>query len=125
MKILNSLEQEAFDSVPNFNSWERKRFFDFPSGIIKLATTLKHPTNIVCFLATAGYFKATKKFFGSKFHKIDLLYIAKNQQISFDKVLPNTYDKQTASRHRYLILDFYGFKEFDLLTQCVIGEEIT
>lgn len=125
MKILNTLEQEAFDSPPNFNSWERKRFFDFPSGILKVANTLKTPTNIVCFLAATGYFKATKKFFGSKFHKIDLLYIAKKHQISFDGVLPNTYFKQTASRHRYLILDFYGFKEFDLLTECIIREEIT
>jgi len=114
MKILNSLEQEAFDSPPNFNSWERKHFFDFPSGILKLAATLKNPANTVYFLAMAGYFKATKKFFGFKFHKTDLLYIAKSQQTPFDEVLPNTYFKQTASRHRYLILDFYGFKEFDL-----------
>jgi hypothetical protein len=30
MKILNTVEQEAFDIPPVFNSVQRKRFFDFP-----------------------------------------------------------------------------------------------
>ena len=30
MNILNSLEQEAFESAPVFNSFQRKQYFDFP-----------------------------------------------------------------------------------------------
>jgi len=30
MKILNSQEREAFESPPNFNNAERKRFFSLP-----------------------------------------------------------------------------------------------
>jgi len=34
MKVLNALEQEAFESPPEFSSMERRRHFDFPSGIL-------------------------------------------------------------------------------------------
>lgn len=30
MKIFNSLEEEAFESPPEFNSAQRKRFFSMP-----------------------------------------------------------------------------------------------
>ena len=33
MKILNSIEQEAFELPPVLNSAERKRYFDFPAGV--------------------------------------------------------------------------------------------
>ena len=33
MKVLNSIEQEAFEFPPVFNSAERKRHFDFPVGV--------------------------------------------------------------------------------------------
>src|SRR5690349_19496802 len=31
MNILNAVEREAFDSLPVFNSFQRKQYFDFPS----------------------------------------------------------------------------------------------
>src|SRR5262249_29219140 len=33
MNILNTVEQEAFDSAPVFNSSQRKHYFDFPQAI--------------------------------------------------------------------------------------------
>ena len=30
MNILNAVEQEAFESAPVFNSFQRKQYFDFP-----------------------------------------------------------------------------------------------
>jgi hypothetical protein len=32
MNILNAVEQEAFESAPVFNSFQRKQYFDFPQG---------------------------------------------------------------------------------------------
>ena len=63
MKILNTVEQEAFDMPPVFNSVQRKRFFDFPLKIRRLAANLRTPINRLCFLLSCGYFKASKRFF--------------------------------------------------------------
>jgi hypothetical protein len=32
MNILNTVEQEAFESAPVFNSFQRKHYFDFPQA---------------------------------------------------------------------------------------------
>jgi hypothetical protein len=60
MKILNSVEREAFDAPPIFNSAERKRRFDFPAPLQEIATSLRTATNQVVFLLSCGYFKAPK-----------------------------------------------------------------
>jgi hypothetical protein len=44
MKILNALEQEAFESPPVFNSVQRKQHFDFPLALRHLAASLPTPT---------------------------------------------------------------------------------
>jgi hypothetical protein len=60
MKIFNPLEEEAFESPPVFNSAERKRFFLLPLMLKDSMLTLRTPTNKVCFLVAAGYFKAQR-----------------------------------------------------------------
>lgn len=45
MKILNTVEQEAFDSPPVFNSVQRKQHFDLPVAIQRTAASLRKPTN--------------------------------------------------------------------------------
>jgi hypothetical protein len=59
MKILNSVEREAFELPPVFNSAERRRHFDPPVAIEQIAAGLRTPTNQLCFLLSCGYFKAT------------------------------------------------------------------
>lgn len=125
MNIFNALEREAFDAPPVLTSAERKQYFDFPIGLLKLAATLRTPTNIVCFLTTAGYFRATRKFFAGSFSTTDLEYVAYEQQIAFSEVNPETYDKQTAGRHRRLIIEFFGFTELNLASESIIREEMT
>ena len=51
MKVLNSIEQEAFEFPPVFNSAERKRHFDFPVAIQQIAAELRTSTNQLCFLS--------------------------------------------------------------------------
>ena len=60
MKIFNTLEEEAFESPPVFNSAERKRFFALPLMLKDSIENLRTPTNKVCFLVTVGYFKALR-----------------------------------------------------------------
>ena len=69
MNILNTVEQEAFESAPAFNSFQRKQYFDFPQAIQQAAASLRTPANHLCFLLSCGYFKASKRFFPTRtFH---------------------------------------------------------
>jgi len=77
MKIFNSLEREAFESPPVFNSAERKRFFSSSLMLSNSVANLRTPTNKVCFLVAAGYFKARRKFFTRQFRPGDIEYIAR------------------------------------------------
>ena len=45
MKILNSIEQEAFELPPVLNSAERKRHFDFPVAILRITAELRTSAN--------------------------------------------------------------------------------
>ena len=114
MQVLNSVEQEAFDSAPIFNSVERREYFDFPVGIQQLAASLRTPTNRLCFLLSSGYFRARKQFFPSRsFHQRDIEYVAQQAGIVLDGVDVTSYDKQTSVRHQQQIVDFYGYRVFD------------
>jgi len=52
MKILNSVEQEEFDSPPVLNSVQRKKYFDLPVEVHQFAGTFRNPTNKVCLTCT-------------------------------------------------------------------------
>lgn len=93
MKIFNSLEQEAFDSPPMFNSAERKQFFSLPLILKDSMDTLRTPVNKVCFLVTAGYFKARHKFFARQFRQADIEYVANQIGASVDEICMEDYDK--------------------------------
>ena len=83
MKILNTIEQEAFDTPPLFNSVQRKRFFDFPVKIRQFAANLQTPITRLCFLLNCGYFKASRRFFFARtFHSRDIRYVAQHEAIS-------------------------------------------
>jgi hypothetical protein len=43
MNILNTVEQEAFEAAPVFNSFQRKQYFDFPPAIQQAAANLRPP----------------------------------------------------------------------------------
>lgn len=125
MRILNTSEQHIFDSPPLFNSVERKRFFSLPLTLNEAMNTLTTPTNKVCFLASAGYFKARHRFFARQFHQADIEFIAKQIGVNPDDVQPNTYNKVTYRRHQSLILNYFGFSSFDALVMAFTKTEIS
>jgi hypothetical protein len=60
MNVLNTVEREAFDSPPVFNSFQGKQYFDFPSKLRRIAASLCNPTHRLGLLLSEGYFKAAK-----------------------------------------------------------------
>ena len=125
MKILNAVEQEAFESPPMFNSVQRKQYFDLPGEIHHFAANLRTPTNKICFFLNCGYFKATKQFFPSRtLRQRDVEYAGTRIGISSDEIEIDKYDKQTFLRHQHFILEFYGFFAFSQKAQMFIVEEI-
>jgi Domain of unknown function (DUF4158) len=96
MKILNSIEQEAFELPPLLNSAERKRHFDFPVAILQIAAELRTAANQLCFLLSCGYFRATHRFYPVQtFRPRDISHVAERTGITIDAVRLADYDKQT------------------------------
>ncbi|MGH9438151.1 MAG: Tn3 family transposase, partial [Terriglobia bacterium] len=126
MNILNTVEQEAIESAPVFNSFQRKQHFEFPQVIQQAAASLRTPANQLCFLLSCGYFKASKRFFPTQtFHPQDVEYVTGRTELRLEEVKLDHYPKETSCRHRAFILNFYGFKLFRPHGCLLLAEEIT
>jgi hypothetical protein len=102
LKIFNSLERAAFESPPVFNGSERKRFFSLPLLLKESLVNLRTPTNQVCFLVAAGYFKARRKFFPRQFHPNDIAHVARQIGVDPVEIRVDAYSKESCARHRDL-----------------------
>ena len=91
MTIFNSLEQEAFESPPVFNNVERLNFFFAPLMFSDSMESMRTSTNKVCFIVTAGYFKARRKFFARQFHQADIEFVAGQIGVDAGAVILKTY----------------------------------
>ena len=110
MNILNTVEREAFESPPVFNSVQRKQYFDFPSELRRLAGELRAPTHQLGFLLSAGYFKAAKSFFPrSAFHRRDLEYVARQLGLEDPWFDFSDYNPRTRQLHEITIRNVLRF----------------
>ena len=103
MNIFNTLEQAAFESPPVFNNAERLNFFFAPLMFNDSMESMRTPTNKVCFIVMAGYFKARRKFFTRRFHPADIEFVAGQIGLDPSQVLLKAYSKVTYLRHQRLI----------------------
>lgn len=124
MKIFNTLEKEAFESPPVLNSAERKRYFSLPLMLKDSMVNLRTPTNKVCFLVAAGYFKARRKFFGCQFRQADIEYVANQVGVNSTEVRVETYSKETCARHQRVILSYFSCGPFDEAAKSITAREI-
>lgn len=124
MKIFNTLEENTFESPPVFNSAERKRFFSFPLMLEGSMATLRTPVNKVCFLVSAGYFKACRKFFARQFRRTDIEYVAWQIGVNPAEVAIESYSKETYARHQRAILGYFGCSPFDEPAKISTASEI-
>jgi len=124
MNILSAREQEAHDAPPQLSGDERKKYFSLPLGIKKLGESLRTPTNQVGFALACGYFRATKSFFPGHPHKRDLEYVCVQLQVPISAVHIEEYAKGTITRNRRLILEYFGFSDFDNAARKRLVKEI-
>jgi hypothetical protein len=124
MQILTPAEFNAFETPPAFSIVDRQRFFDLSPRFVHLLSSLRTPTNQICFVLALGYFRATKRFFARQFREADAEYVT--QQLG---MLPGMFDlrsyKETTARsHRNLILDYLGFQPFNTSARQYLVHEI-
>src|SRR3989442_11430533 len=124
ISILTTEEKKRFESPPVFSSRERKRYFRFPTEIIKIAEELRTPTTKVCFLAAYGYFKANNKFYNKQFHLTDLEFVARKLNIPEDNINTSEYQTRVYHEHKAKILSFVGATKFDREARKLIEKEI-
>ena len=125
MRILSLAEQEAFETPPDFNSIQRKQYFDFTKPILKIANGLRNPTNRIGFLLSCGYFKASKRFFAPQdFYTRDIECVAQGLEMSANDFIPEGYTETTRRRHLRTILDLYRFQKFEDKAKTFIQQEI-
>jgi len=124
MKIFNELEIKTFESPPDFNSVERKKFFTLPPRLQALCDGFRTPTNRLCFILMTGYFRARNKFFGKRFRPADLEFVAAGLGIKSKGIKLSAYDKRTSARHQQLILNFFGCRKFDEEARLMVSRKI-
>ena len=124
MNILNTVEREAFDSPPMFDSVERKHYFDFPTELRRLAGNLRtpiHPRVPV----ERRLFKAAKRFFPPRtFHHKDIEYVSRQlglMDLRFDFARHSARIRQL---HEIRIRRFYSFQIFDRTASRLLLQEI-
>ncbi|MDH5499441.1 MAG: Tn3 family transposase, partial [Nitrospira sp.] len=111
MEILSAVEREEFDAPPTFTLAQQQRYFEPSLELIRLIKRLQSSTNQVCLLISYGYFLATHRFFSPlQFRESDLRYVTDMLGVPFHEIVPTDYVKQTATRHRHLILKLCQFR---------------
>ncbi len=126
MKILNATEQEQFDKAPIFNSGERKKFFDVSSSLMDITRNLRKPTHQIGFVLACGYFKASKRFFTlTDYYPRDVEYVARKLDFKCEDFHIEEYLRSRIHYHRQIILDFYGFHNFDKNAEQFIKQEVS
>lgn len=125
MQILTTQEQTNFNKPPLLDHAQRKQFFDFPKKILDIAYGLRNATNQVGFLLLCGYFKAAKRFFLPKdFYEKDIWVAEKTLNYCTSTFIASDYKKESRSRHQRLILEYYGFQDFNKVAKSMLKDEI-
>lgn len=113
VKIISHKEAKQFDTPPEFNYEERKKFFHLAKWVIDLIGSFKTPANQVGFILQFGYFKAQKRFFSvTAFHQKDIEFVANQLGIHVQEIKIESYSTSTAHRHQAYILKNMGFTKF-------------
>jgi hypothetical protein len=85
---------------------------------------LRTPTNKVCFLVAAGYFKARRRFFGRQFRQTDIEYAALHVGVNQADVRIEAFSKETCARHQRVILNHFGCSPFNKAAKIIAANEI-
>ena len=114
IKILNKVDIKLFESAPQFNASERKKYFYSSDWINTTISDYDTGTNKVVFVLMFGYFQATKRFVPIKyFSKKDIEYVSNRLNIKRENINFSELDRRNVSRYRKVILGHIGYSAFD------------
>lgn len=114
LQSLNSTERKYFDSPPEFNSFQRKKFFRLCSWSKKILESIKIPTNKSCFILMYGYFKSTSQFYSTdKFHSKDINFVLNKFGLSLDDIDIQGFSARSFYHYKGIILKKLGFRNYD------------
>ena len=100
-------EKKSFNSPPQFNSLDRKKYFSFSTGILQIAERLTKSQNRIFFLVTYGYFKATHKFYNKQLQRKDIVYVAEKLGFTEETWSTAIYNLRSYSDHKKMILAYW------------------
>ena len=124
MKILKNEAKILFDNPPKFNSRERKYFFNLPHKLVIFYNSIKDESAKITFLIMSGYFYNNKKFFPTNtFSLQDIKYLCNKYCINIDKNEISS-SRNTVYRYKKIILNFYGYKQFNRDSILILQQEI-
>lgn len=118
LQSLNQVEKKSFDLPPEFNSFQRKKFFRVNSWSKKILEDIRTENTKVYFILLLGYFNATGQFYTSgKFHRNDIEFVCNQVNVNLSEISDNDIPKQTLHRYRSIIFEYTGFRKFDEISK--------
>jgi len=125
MRVLSTAEQESYEQPPQFDSRQRKHYFNLPVMLAGIAKDLRTPASQIGFVLNCGYFRAAKRFFSpNDFHARDVEYVARRLDVTPDAFNGQQYAARTRQRHEGLIVDALGLRRFDAAAEELVKQEI-
>jgi hypothetical protein len=95
----------------------------FSFSVWKTEVLNQYVENQIGFLVSCGYFRATRRFFGSAdFVPRDIAYVA--HQLGYPIPPSDSYPDRTRQRHQQIILGFHGFEPFNQHAKNILAVDI-
>ncbi len=112
MKILSAARSRVFDDIPKLSREEGIGFTALDVKTRKLTNQMRSDINKVGFLTQRAYFQAKGRFFNSsKFKPVHIRMAERSLGIK-NSIDISKYNPKTASHHRAIILEAYGWKPY-------------
>lgn len=114
LRILNTIEREAFEKPPVLNAAERRRAFDLPSSLRELAGTVGDPVQRIGLLVNAAYFASARRFFSPRdYRERDVVHAARLLRLAPELFEPDRYPARARQRHELAIFEAHGMRRLD------------
>ena len=121
-QILTPTEIRNYESPSRFDSFQRKKVFALPNGLMQEVETLRNPASKIAFVLQCGYFRFSQHFFGNQFYPADIAFVIGRLSLPIPDSLK--IPKQTLARHRQIIAEFFGFRSLTKIDEEQLITEI-
>ncbi|NRA86466.1 MAG: Tn3 family transposase [Rhizobiales bacterium] len=122
MTILNSRDRAEFDNTPEFNHYDRKKYFALNNDVRQLLNNIQVPQNKIYFMLMLGYFKYTNKLYTKKFHEKDVKYLC--SKLSINDIESPKYHRQMMTRYKKTILKHLNYAPYGKKSEQLLKTDI-